>query len=137
MSAPSPGTYKGKMGTGAMDAWRFMMNIEGTPCILAMCGRLQGLDLSEWFGAGASRLTYGALEYSGDDARALGLTEAPYMKNGKLYIHPESCGSMRIKINAVGGGSTIGGDSAAGGMAFSRTVSIIVRNTLGGNGGWL
>lgn len=135
--APSPGTYKGKMGTGAIDAWRFMMNIEGTPCILAECGKMQGLDLSEWFGAASSRLTYGALEYSDEDAETLALAETPYMKRGKLYIHPENCGSMRMKINAVGGGSTVGGDSAAGGMAFSRTVSIIVRNTPGGNGGWL
>ena len=44
---------------------------------------------------------------------------------------------MKIKINAVGGGSRVGDDSAMGGMAFSRTVSIIVRSHRSGNGGWL
>lgn len=57
--APQPGVYKGKMGTGAVDAWRFMMNIEGTPCSEAVCGKSQGIDLSEWFGASSSQLTYG------------------------------------------------------------------------------
>ena len=135
--APQPGVYKGKMGTGAVDAWRFMMNIEGTPCSEAVCGKSQGIDLSEWFGASSSQLTYGKLEYSEEDMKSLGLKEAPYINRGKLYLHPTKCGSMKIKINAVGGGSRVGDDSAMGGMAFSRTVSIIVRTHRSGNGGWL
>ena len=135
--APQPGVYKGKMGTGAVDAWRFMMNIEGTPCSEAVCGKSQGIDLSKWFGASSSQLTYGKLEYSEEDMKSLGLKEAPYINRGKLYLHPTKCGSMKIKINAVGGGSRVGDDSAMGGMAFSRTVSIIVRTHRSGNGGWL
>lgn len=135
--APKLGAYSGKMGTGSADAWRFMMNMEGTPCASAVCGKVQGISLRDWFGSSASHLTYGSLEYSDEEVQSLALKEAPYIKNGKLYVYPTKCGSMRIKINAVGGGSTVGGDSAAGGMAFSRTVSIIVRPHVSDNGGWL
>ena len=135
--APQPGVYKGKMGTGAVDAWRFMMNIEGTPCAQAICCKSQGIDLSEWFGGAAAQLTYQDLEYSDEDAESLGLKDAPYINRGRLFLHPTKCGSIKIKINAVGGGSHVGGDTAAGGMAFSRTVSVIVRPHRSGNGGWL
>ena len=133
----SMGAYRKMMGTGAVDAWKFMMNIEGTPCLTAETGRKQWLDLSSYFGSSSINLEYGDIEYSDADGKAIGLAEKPYIKYGRLYIHPTKCGSIRMKINAIGGGTALGGDDAIGGMAFSRTVSVIVRSHKSENGGWL
>lgn len=133
----SLGNYRKQMGTGAIDAWKLMMNIEGTPCLTAEIGREQWLDLSSLFGSSSINLTYGDLEYSASDAEAVGLAAKPYIKYGRLYIHPTKCGSMKIRINAIGGGTELGGASSIGGMAFSRTGSIIVKSHKSDNGGWL
>lgn len=137
ISSVSMITYKGKMGTGAVDAWKLMMNIEGTPCIDAVVGKNQTLDLSPYFGGGSKSLKYLSIEVSTEDKMALGLQKNPYIEQGKLWMHPTRCGSCRIRINAVGGGPAIGTDDAIGGMSMNREVSVIVRSHKSANGGWL
>lgn len=137
ISSVSMITYKGKMGTGAVDAWKLMMNIEGTPCIDAVVGKNQALDLSSYFGGGSKSLKYLSVEVSTEDKMALGLQKNPYIEQGKLWMHPTRCGSCRIRINAVGGGPAIGTDDAIGGMSMNREVSVIVRSHKSANGGWL
>lgn len=137
ISSVSMLTYKGKMGTGAVDAWKLMMNIEGTPCIDAVVGKNQALDLSPHFGGGSKSLKYLSVEVSTEDKMALGLQKNPYIEQGKLWMHPTRCGSCRIRINAVGGGSAIGTDDAIGGMSMNREVSVIVKSHKSANGGWL
>lgn len=137
ISSVSMITYKGKMGTGAVDAWKLMMNIEGTPCIDAVVGKNQALDLSPYFGGGSKSLKYLSVEVSTEDKMALGLQKNPYIEQGKLWMHPTKCGSCRIRINAVGGGSAIGSDDAIGGMSMNREVSVIVKSHKSANGGWL
>lgn len=137
ISSVSMITYKGKMGTGAVDAWKLMMNIEGTPCIDAEVGKNQALDLSPYFGGGSKSLKYLSVEVSTEDKMALGLQKNPYIEQGKLWIHPTRCGSCRIRINAVGGGPAIGTDDAIGGMSMNREVSVIVKSHKSANGGWL
>ena len=137
ISSVSMITYKGKMGTGAVDAWKLMMNIEGTPCIDAVVGKNQVLDLSPYFGGGSKSLKYLSVEVSTEDKMALGLQKNPYIEQGKLWMHPTRCGSCRIRINAVGGGPAIGTDDAIGGMSMNREVSVIVKSHKSANGGWL
>lgn len=150
------GNYYHQMGTGAADAWRLMMQIDGIPCLTAQLGKTQWLDLSSFFGSSSVSLTY--LDVTVPDAtiNALGLQKIQgavsdtqpavpssgyaYVQFGRLYINPTKIGSGTITIKAVGGGSAIGGgDNPPGGMELSQTVSVIVRDVDGGNGtgGWL
>ena len=129
--------YYHNMGTGSIDAWRLMMKIEGTPCLTAAAGENQWLDLSDYFGTASVNLTYLDIEYDDKAAEAIGLAEEPYIKYGRLYIHPTKCGSAKFTINAVGGGTAVGGDDAIGGMAIHQDVSVIVRSVKSKNGGWL
>lgn len=129
--------YRTQMGTGSIDTWRLMMKIEGTPCLTAVTGQNQWLDLSEYFGSASVNLTYLDVEYDEDAADAIGLAEEPYIRYGRLYIHPTVCGSAKFRVTAVGGGSQIGGDNAIGGMAISQEVSVVVRSVKSSNGGWL
>lgn len=128
-----------KLGTGAIDTWQFLMQIEGIPSIAAEVGKEQWLDLSPYFGTASKSLTYiGEPEVSEGDSSALGLAAKPYIKYGRLYIHPTKFGSGKVTIRAVGGGDSLGGGSnPPGGMEISHEISIITRPFAAKNGGWL
>lgn len=130
--------YYHQMGTGAIDAWRLMMHIEGIPCLTAETGKRQWIDLSQHFGSSSVSLTYLGYEIDEADRQALGLVEEPEIKYGRLYIHPTKTGAGKIRIKAVGGGSSIGGGTnPPGGMEITQEVSIISRSFKAENGGWL
>lgn len=137
ITVPQLGNYRGNMGTGALDAWRLMMKIEGIPCITAVAGENQWVDLSEYFGSSSVNLSYLGVEISDADAKAIGLQSTPEIKYGRLYIHPTRNGVARFKIKAVGGGTEVGTDEKTGGMAIDQEVSVIVRSHKSKNGGWL
>lgn len=129
--------FRKKMGAGSIDAWLLMMKIEGVPCLTARTGENQWLDISDYFGTSSANLTYLDVEVSDADRKALGLAEDPYIKYGKLYIHPTEVGAGKIKITAIGGGDVVGGEDAVGGMKVSQEVAIISRSFKSSNGGWL
>ena len=149
--------YYHKMGTGAVDAWRLMMHIEGLPTLTAGTDREQWIDLTPAFGTSSTSLTYLKVEVPEAVAASMGLQKiAPkntekypavldangyaYVQFGRLYIHPTLIGSGKISISAVGGGDHVGGGSnPPGGMEITQTISLIAREANGGNGtgGWL
>lgn len=148
-----------QMGTGAVDAWRMMMHIEGTTCLPAQVGKKQWLTLDSALGSSSVSLTYLDVEVDEATVRDLGLqkltpkktdgvngTPVPleecyaYEQFGRLYIHPTKVGSGYVRIKLVGGGGHIGGgDNPPGGMELVREVSIIAREggSINGEGGWL
>ena len=143
------GKYRNMMGTGSIDAWRFMMQIEGVPCINAIIGKNQWLDVSNYFGTSSVNLTFIGEKLDNDgikvevDAKgreSLGLAEEPYMKNGRLYVHPTKAGSAKFTVRAIAGGSSIGSDAGIGGMEVTQEISVIARSVKSSNdglGGWL
>ena len=156
-SALSLAPYYHQMGTGAIDAWRLMMHIEGIPTLTAQTGREQWIDLTPMFGTSSVSLTYLSVEVPDATASSMGLQKLQpnpsdkypvvadpngyaYVQFGRLYVHPTKLGAGKIKITAVGGGDHLGGgDNPPGGMALSQTVSLLAREVDGGNGtgGWL
>jgi subtilisin family serine protease len=149
--------YYHQMGTGMIDAWRLMMNIEGTPSLTAQLGRKQWIDLSTAFGSASVSLTYLAVEVPEATIQSLGLQKISgtgdkkypavpdtecyaFVQFGRLYIHPTKVGSGKIVIKAIGGGDHLGGgDNPPGGMEIEQEISLIARVADGGNGsgGWL
>lgn len=130
--------YRKKMGTGAIDAWKLLMAIEGTPCVVAKVGESQRLDLKTYFGGSAANLTYTGVEIDAESKAALGLMEDPEMKYGKLSINPTKVGSGKVTITAIAGGEVLGGGDKVGGSEIRREISILSRNSaVSSNGGWL
>lgn len=129
--------YRRAMGTGAIDAWRLLMNMDGVPSVLAIVGESQRIDISDWFGSGSDSLTYISAEVLDDGSEALGLTEAPSIKYGRLVINPTRPGCARIRIKAIAGGTSLSGSSYAGGTEVTRVVSVIARPDVSPEGGWL
>ena len=146
-----------QMGTGAIDAWRLMMHIEGLPTLTAGLGKQQWIDLSSIFGTASVSLTYLKVEVPDAAVSSMGLQRISatntdkypasadengyaYVQFGRLYVHPTKLGSGKIVITAVGGGDHVGGGSnPPGGMVLTQSVSLIARDADGGNGtgGWL
>ena len=131
------GLYYGQMGTGAIDAYQLLMQIEGTPCMRAKVGASQLISLTKYFGGGASNLTYTKLNMSETDMAKLGITEAPAIVNGKLQIHCTKPGAAKIAITAIAGGSSVGGGNSMGGQTVTKEFVIVARATENTNGGWL
>ena len=143
------GKYRNMMGTGSIDAWRFIMQIEGVPCINAVIGKNQWLDVSNYFGTSSVNLTFigdeldnGGIKVEVDakGRESLGLAEEPYMKNGRLYVHPTKAGSAKFTVRAIAGGSEVGSDAGIGGMEVTQEISVIARSVKSSNdglGGWL
>lgn len=135
------GLYRGKMGTGAVDAWKFMMAIEGTPTLTVQVGdassKAKRYDVSSYFGGSASNLTFLSVSCDAATREALGLTADPEMKYGKLSLNPTKVGSGKVTVTAIAGGENVGGLEQIGGMEITRTISIMSRGVVSDNGGWL
>lgn len=129
--------YRKRMGTGAIDAWKLLMQIEGTPSVMVKAGEACSVRLDEYFGDSYEDLTYLRVEYDNDAKTTLGLASAPKVDDGVLNIVCMKNGSAKIKVFAIAGGGQLGGGNNIGGTEISREISIISRGVYSSNGGWL
>lgn len=125
--------YKGKMGTGTINAWKLLMQIEGVPCHMIPAGEESSISLTGYFGSDAKNLTYTSVSVSGD---GLGLETAPVIASGRLTLFPTKTGAAKITVKAIAGGSNLGGN-AMGGMEISREISVMARPYVSVTDGWL
>ncbi|MBQ5635151.1 MAG: S8 family serine peptidase [Alistipes sp.] len=133
------GDYQTRMGTGYIDAFRLLMNVEGTPCVPVRVGSQQAVDISQQLGGGVSKYTFveNGLEISEADKEKLGVKGAPSIsKTGRLSIYCTKPGSAIVTVRFIAGGNVAGSDSATGGMVVEKKFAIIARG-VASNGGWL
>ena len=153
--APRPySSYQYNMGTGSLDAWRLMMNIEGTPTLTVKVGIEKSYSLDRYFGDASEYMTYDSVEMDKETMQALGIKRKPSIENGMLVINPGKTGSGKITVKAIAGGNTVAGSmqgdfsgngdivtvpdyEGIGGMYITREISIISRGVASDNGGWL
>ena len=124
--------YYGNMGTGAVDAWKFLMAIEGTPSVLVEAKAKTAIDLNPYCNP------YDSYSISIDEASkaSLGLASDPVIKNGCLEIECTKIGAGKIVLSsAVGKDTQI--ENGIGEMSYSREISIVSRPYAATNGGWL
>ncbi len=132
--------YQGGMGTGLVDAWKMLMNVEGVPSLFVPVGKETHLDLSPVFGGSPSlHNKYSQVDVSVPYATklALGVDGMATFEYGKLKIKCTKSGCAKIKV-----GMTI--DYKEGSQAeydsstyIEREISIIARGGAAANGGWL
>lgn len=117
--------YVGKMGTGAVDTWRFLMNIEGTPSVQVGVGR-SSIDLGGVLGATSASIKNLSVKMDQESMRSLGISEEPHVNGNILTLKCSKSGSGYMTVRA---------DSE--GIAIERKISLISRPAVSGNGGWL
>lgn len=119
---------KGKMGAGAVDAWKFLMALEGTPTYMTSPGEKLTIDISECLG-NASGYT---LEIGTEAVEALGIEGTPAVKDGVLEITCSKIGAGKIRFKA-----SVGGEGQISGLDYHKEISIVSRPSVAKNGGWL
>lgn len=130
--------YSGLMGTGYIDAFKVLMNVEGTPCLPVRIGVRQSINLYEVLGKGVEAYTFlnGGIEMSAADKTKLGIEGDLSVSGGALSIKCTKAGSAIVTLRFIAGGTAVGTDSATGGMAVEKKVAIVARE-FATNGGWL
>ena len=126
------GKYKGKMGTGALDAWKFLMSIEGTPVIMMKPDVTRSIRISDYVGTNPVTLD----PISQETIDALGLECATLGTDGILELKCTKVGSGKISFS-----SNIGKDpeteNGMSGMNYRYEIAVTCRNNIASNGGWL
>ena len=123
-----PSTYKGKMGTGAVNAWNFLMAIEGTPTVLTKPGKEISIDLMKYTGYGLGKFDY---TVSIDEAsrNSLGITGEMNLTDGVLTLTCTKIGAGKISIS---GSITDGREDG-----LTLEISVVSRSAATNNGGWM
>ena len=117
-------TKKGKMGAGAVDAWNFLMALEGTPSYMTTPGQKVTINVGEGY----------SLEIDAKDAEALGIEGTPEVKDGVLEITCTKIGSGKIRFKASVGKDENG---IIPELDYYKYISIVSRPAVAANGGWL
>ena len=128
--------YRGRMGTGSIDAWQMLMQVEGVPSIIVECGKDCRVSLRDYFGGGFESISFKGVEVDPVYESALGLVSAS-VDGGYLSIRCNRKGSGKIRVKAIAGGTFAGGPGGTGGSEIEREISILSRGVRGWNNGWL
>lgn len=132
--------YVRKMGTGRIDAFQFLMNIEGIACIQVPKGSKNfQIDVNKYMADGNSNIRLSDMEISDADMKRLGMKSKPRYSStyNTFYVTCENCGSAIVTVKMIAGGDNLGTDNQAGGKSISKKFALIVRDGFAANGGWL
>ena len=132
--------YIGKMGTGSIDAFKMLMNIEGITCIPVTRGKLNKIKVFDYLSNGDLnlKLVDNDIEISEADKKKLGITDIMVLTNaGEILMTCEKTGSAIISIKIIAGGNVVGGSNSIGGSVISKKFALIVRDSFAENGGWM
>ena len=128
--------FKGKMGTGKLDATLAIMNLRGATSIPVIVGKEYALKLGQIVGTCDINLTMmREFVIAPEVKERLGITTADYFNN-TIYIKCTKPGIGVITVKYVAGGDKVGGGSTTGGKLMEKEVVIIAREN-NDNGGWL
>lgn len=128
--------YKGKVGTGKLDATLAIMNLRGATCVPVAVGEEYALKLGNIIGTGDINVTMLKEFVLTDDVKQrLGITTADFFSN-TIYLKCTKPGIGVITVKYIAGGNAVGGGGSTGGKLMEKDVVIISRE---GNdsGAWL
>ena len=131
--------YLNGMGTGRIDAFKMLMNVEGINSIPVPQGKpLYKIDLKKYISDGKANPRIMDVIISDVDKQRLGIKDLEiFAESNSIRITCQNVGSAIINIKFVAGGDYIGSDDTVGGMEIVKPFALIVRENFAGNGGWL
>ncbi len=132
--------YQGGMGTGLVDAWKMLMNVEGVPCLFVPVGREVHLDLSHIFGGSpALHNKYHKVDITVPYATqlALGVEGMAAFEYGKLKIKCTKSGCAKIKVGMMIDYKEATQSQYTTNTYIEKEISVIARGGAAANGGWL
>ena len=127
--------YKGKMGTGKLDATLAIMNLRGATCVPVVVGEEFAFKLGDFIGTGDINVSMTRDFVISEEVKArLGITADFF--NNTIYIKCAKPGIGVITIKYISGGNAVGGGDTTGGKLMEKDVVIISREN-NDNGAWL
>ena len=127
------------LGTGYVDAYKLLLQIDGTPYVVVSRGVESTIDLAPYFGDGVYSAALEALTISNEDKESIGFGSYTFQK-GKLLVNCANSGAATISITLNVGGTTNdksyqGGNPVA--TQATKTFVVISRSAVATNNGWL
>lgn len=129
-------SYKGKMGTGKLDALMAIQSVRGALCVPVVVGEELALSVSSLIGDGNIKVTgYSDYVIPAETRDRLAIQGDTYF-GGKIYITCNNAGVGTITVKYIAGGDKVGGGDTTGGKLMEKDIVIVARDT-NDNGGWL
>ena len=127
-------SYKGKLGAGFVDAYKLLLQVEGTPCKVVKAGEQVDIDLSIYFGDGVGDAEFvSAVVAEGDTAD---LTIGNYA-DGKFSVKAAKVGNATVTVTMRVGGGSLSDSKKPYPTEVVRKFVVISKAAVSSNGGWL
>ena len=128
--------YKGKLGAGYVDAYKLLLQIDGTPYVVVETGNESAIDLSKYFGEGVHNAKLHKIEISDEERAAIGLGDCLF-EAGKLNVTCSKSGVATISITLLVGGGSLNDSNFPYPIEVTKTFVLMAKRGVGANGGWL
>ena len=129
-------SYKGKMGTGKIDALMTIMNVRGATCAPATVGKELELKIQTFLGNGDIKVkAYNGYKMSDETKSRLGIDKIEFFSTS-IYLTCTKPGIGVITVQYIAGGDKVGGGGSTGGKLMEKDIVIVARDN-NDNGGWL
>ena len=129
-------SYKGKMGTGKIDALMAIQSVRGTMCVPVVVGKEVEIEVSSLLGDGNIKVTgYRDFEIPAETRSRLDIQGDTYF-SGKIYLTCKNAGIGTITVKYIAGGDAVGGGSTTGGKLMEKELVLVARDA-NDNDGWL
>ena len=129
-------SYKGKLGAGYIDAYKLLLQIDGTPYVTIKTGADEEIDLAAYFGGGVYNAELKEISISDEDKAAIGLGDCIY-NEGKLVVNCSKSGAATFTITMLVGGGSLDNASKPYPTAVTKSFVVMSKSAVSANGGWL
>lgn len=128
--------YIDAMGAGYVDAYKLLMQVDGTPFVTIASGKDATIDLKKFFGEGASNLTFKSVYVDEEDIASLGI-ELGEIEGAKLGLKCAKNGVFEVVVNGYVGGDSQSNTNLPIASIVTKRFMVISRTSIQQNGGWL
>lgn len=128
--------YKGKMGAGYIDAYKLLLQVEGTPFKVVKVDEEVEVDLSLYFGDGLANAQFLRTEISADENTDAEVSVGEY-SDGKIKLSCAKRGVATISVTMLVGGGSLSDGTKPYPTEVTRKFVVIAKERASANGGWL
>ncbi|MBR5807330.1 MAG: hypothetical protein IKY24_01775, partial [Alistipes sp.] len=128
-------SYKGKLGAGYIDAYKLLLQVDGTPYAVVKTNGGE-IDLAPFFGDGVYNAQLQKIDISDEDKANIGLGDCTY-DAGKLTVNCSKSGVATFKVTLLVGGGSLDNSNRPYPTAVTKSFVVMSKSNVSANGGWL
>ena len=129
--------YQNKLGAGYIDAYKMLLQIDGTPYSVVGVGSSE-ISLSPYFGSGVAVAEFKSLTVSDEDKERIGWDDnAVSFENGTLKFACSQSGTAKVTVSLLVGGGSLSNENMPQPVEVTKTFVLMVKSRVASNGGWL